>query len=314
MKEIYLAGGCFWGMQAYFDNIEGVTSTQVGYANGNIENPTYELVCHTDTGYAETLYIQYNPQVASLAFILNMYFQVIDPTVLNRQGHDIGSQYRTGIYYNDDNDYNIIKEELIQLQKQYKDKIVVENKLLHNFYPAEKYHQDYLKKNPSGYCHISKTKIEQAKHAKMQTYSKKSPDELKNILNEQQFYVTQQSGTEAPFENDYWNHFDKGIYVDITTGEPLFISSDKFESGCGWPSFTKPIDRQFIKESRDQSHGMERTEVKSHIGESHLGHVFTDGPIDKGGLRYCINSASLKFIPLSLMKEKGYEQYISLID
>lgn len=163
MKQIYLAGGCFWGMQAYFDNIQGVIATTVGYANGFIDYPTYELVCYHDTGYAETIHIAFDEEVVSLSFLLEMYFKVIDPTSLNRQGNDRGSQYRTGIYYVDHADQEIVSNALNNLQKSYEQKVVVENQRLVNFYPAEMYHQHYLKKNPNGYCHISKNTIENAK-------------------------------------------------------------------------------------------------------------------------------------------------------
>lgn len=143
-------------------------------------------------------------------------------------------------------------------------------------------------------------------------YTKKEKEELKKVLTEEEYYVTQENGTERPFTNEYWDFNGEGIYVDITTGEPLFTSKDKFYSSCGWPAFSKPIDRNIIKEKVDKSHGMIRTEVRSRLGDSHLGHVFCDGPEDLGGLRYCINSASLKFIPKEELKEKGYEEYLEL--
>ena len=315
MNKIYLAGGCFWGMQSYFDNINGVVSTKVGYANGTMANPTYDIACHDNSGFAETIEVLYDPQIISLSFLLNMYFEVIDPTSVNRQGNDIGSQYRTGIYYIQEKDQDIILNALAHLQEVYTQPLAVECGPLINFYPAEEYHQHYLQKNPNGYCHISRQKIESAKYARQEknTFYKPSIHVLKKQLSELEYQVTQESKTEPPYQNKYWNHFEKGIYVDITTGEPLFISDDKFDSGCGWPSFSKPIDRKLIKERRDTSFNMERTEVKSQLGDAHLGHVFTDGPIEKGGLRYCINSASLRFIPLEKMKEEGYEAYIPLI-
>jgi peptide-methionine (R)-S-oxide reductase len=144
-------------------------------------------------------------------------------------------------------------------------------------------------------------------------YEKKSKEELRNELTKEQYKVTQENATEAPFSNEYDDFYEKGIYVDITTGEPLFISSDKFNAGCGWPAFSKPISRDVIKEKKDVSHGMVRVEVRSNTGDAHLGHVFTDGPAEKGGLRYCINSASLKFIPMNEMKELGYEEYIKIV-
>lgn len=317
-KEIYLAGGCFWGLQAYFDNIKGVLNTTVGYANGTVMDPTYEMVCRYDTGYAETMHVLYDADMVNLKFLLDMYFDVIDPTTYHRQGNDTGSQYRTGIYYTNVMDSLIISEALLELQKRYEEEIVVECVALENFYPAEAYHQQYLKKNPNGYCHISRTKINNAKQAepkkKTPMFQRLSDDELKKNLTPMQYSVTQQSQTEPPFQNAYWDEEERGIFVDVTTGEPLFLSNDKFDSGCGWPSFTKPLSQRTIKEKKDVSLGIHRTEVRSRLGDAHLGHVFNDGPIEKGGLRYCINSASLRFIPLQKMKEEGYEDYISYLE
>ena len=188
---------------------------------------------------------------------------------------------------------------------------------LKNFYKAEEYHQAYLDKNPQGYCHISPALFEIARKAnpvKQKGFKKPSQADLRKQLTPEQYAVTQESATERPFANAYYNEFREGIYVDITTGEPLFISTDKFESGCGWPSFSKPIDKKLIEEKTDKSHNMTRTEVRSKLGDAHLGHVFNDGPKDKGGLRYCINSASLRFIPKADMEKEGYGKYISLLE
>lgn len=317
-KEIYLAGGCFWGMQAYFENIPGIICAEVGYANGNIEDPTYEMVCHQETGFAEAVHIIYLEDMIKLEFILTMYFQVIDPTAFHRQGNDIGSQYRTGIYYTDTSDAPIILVALHQLQLAYKENIVVEHKALMNFYLAEPKHQEYLRKHKNGYCHIPKQKIEEAKYAYMDDvqrnrYTKPSDEQLRIQLNREQYAVTQKNSTERPFENAYWDTKKPGIYVDITTKEPLFTSFHKLDVGCGWPSFSKPIKKNALKENIDDSLGMVRTEVRSRIGDAHLGHVFNDGPSDMGGLRYCINSASLQFIPIEEMEKEGYGSYLSLL-
>lgn len=316
-KEIYFAGGCFWGTEHFFKQVKGVVNTEVGYANGNTKNPTYEEVCSAETGFAETVKVVYNPKVISLNFLMDLYFKTIDPTSLNKQGGDIGTQYRTGIYYTDKNDKQKIQEALEKLAKNFSNPIVIENEPLKNFYNAENYHQDYLEKNPTGYCHISPALFEIARNAKPTPevkFKKMSEKELKENLTPLQYEVTQNNATERPFENEYWNEFREGIYVDITTGEPLFISTDKFESGCGWPSFSKPIDKKLTEEKLDTSYGMVRTEVRSKNGDSHLGHIFTDGPKEKGGLRYCINSASLKFIPKEEMAANGYEEYIKLLE
>ena len=314
IKEIYLAGGCFWGTQKYFSLIKGVKNTQVGYANGNTANPSYEQVCHNNTGHAETVKIQYNPKEASLDFILDMFYDVIDPTSVNRQGNDRGTQYRSGIYYVDEADLKIISESIKKLQSKYDKPIAIEIKPLLNYYPAEKYHQDYLNKNPNGYCHIHPQKFIRAEKAIDVLYEKKDQEYLKKTLTPLQYEVTQNNATEPPFKNEYFDNEKEGIYVDITTNEPLFVSSDKFDSGCGWPSFTKPIEQKSVKQKTDLTHGMVRTEIRSSIGDAHLGHVFTDGPVDLGGLRYCINSASLKFISKEDMESLGYKDYLYLFD
>lgn len=312
--EIYLAGGCFWGTEHFLKQVRGVSGTQVGYANSNTKNPTYQEVCAGNTGAAETVKVSYDPQEVKLDLLLDLFFKTIDPTSMNRQGGDRGTQYRTGIYYTNPADVPAIEEAIQILSKNYEKPIVVEVKPLSNFYKAEDYHQDYLDKNAGGYCHISPELFELARKANAApVYKKPDGSTLRKTLTSEQYAVTQKNATEPAFNNEYWDEFREGIYVDITTGEPLFISTDKFESGCGWPSFSKPIDNKLIEEARDTSHGMDRTEVRSHTGDAHLGHLFTDGPKDKGGLRYCINSASLRFVPKDKMKAEGYGDYIHLL-
>ncbi len=321
MKEIYLAGGCFWGLEKYFSLVQGIINTEVGYANGKTTDPTYEDVCYRKTEHAETVKISYDPGQISLEQILELYYDVVDPLSMNRQGNDIGTQYRTGIYYIDSTDAAVIQESLDKLQRKYKKSVVIEATPLKNYYTAEQYHQKYLDKNPGGYCHIGKEKFQKAKDFRelkaaandRRIYSKKPKEELKNNLTDIQYDVTQNNATEPPFRNEYFNNFRKGLYVDVTTGEPLFVSSDKFESGCGWPSFSKPISPELIRELPDSSFGMRRVEVRSKTGDAHLGHVFTDGPRESGGLRYCINSASLLFIPQEEMEEKGYGSLLNLL-
>lgn len=305
IKEIYLAGGCFWGVEAYMEKIYGVVDAVSGYANGNTENPRYEDVIYRGTGHAETVRVQYDANQISLDTLLEYYFRIIDPTSLNKQGNDRGTQYRTGIYYVNEDDREVITKKLDELQKKYDKKIVVENLPLRNFYNAEDYHQDYLKKNPNGYCHIDLSKADEI-IIDPSRYSKKSKEELKEILTAEEYRITQESGTERAYTNKYWDFFEKGLYVDITTGEPLFSSEDKYDSMCGWPSFTKPIAKEVVTYHEDTSYNMVRTEVRSRVGDAHLGHVFPDGPRDRGGLRYCINGAALKFIPYEKLDENGY--------
>ena len=333
-KTIYLAGGCFWGTEHFLGLVHGVEKTEVGYANSSVPDPSYREVCTGRTGAAETVEVVYDADEVSLPFLLNLYFQTIDPTSLNKQGNDRGTQYRTGIYYTDPAERPIIEKSLSELQKKYSKPLAIEVGPLENFYPAEEYHQDYLDKNPGGYCHINPGLFRLAREIRDTTlmnqkaqasvtdsapgslerfYTKPSDEELRKKLTPLQYEVTQNAATERPYSNEYNKEFRPGIYVDIVTGEPLFLSTDKFESGCGWPAFSKPISADVIKGYTDNSHGMSRIEVRSAGGDSHLGHVFNDGPADKGGLRYCINSASLKFIPLTDMQKEGYGDLIPLV-
>lgn len=318
LKEIYLAGGCFWGVEEYFSRIPGVRDAVSGYANGQTENPTYEEVCSGLTGHAETVRVSYDPRVVSLETLTEQFFQIIDPTVRDRQGNDAGRQYRTGVYYADAAERGSLERIFADEQKKYKQKIVTELAPLENFCAAEEYHQDYLKKNPGGYCHIDFSALDglkaKAPPAPERKYAKPSAAELRKKLTPTQYAVTQEAATERPFANEYFDNREPGLYVDVVTGEPLFSSEAKFDSGCGWPSFSKPIKPAAVVERHDDSYGMSRTEVRSQTGDSHLGHVFDDGPRDKGGLRYCINSAALRFIPYDKLDEEGYGEFKHLCE
>ena len=303
MAEIYLAGGCFWGLEEYFSRIFGVLQTSVGYANGQVETTNYQLIKETD--HAETVQVIYDEKAVSLREILLYYFRVIDPLSVNQQGNDRGRQYRTGIYYKEEADLPTINTVVREQELLIGRKIAVEVEKLRHYILAEDYHQDYLKKNPGGYCHIDVRDAEKPL-IDAANYEKPSQAVLRENLSEESYRVTQEAATEAPFSNAYDQTFEEGIYVDITTGEPLFFAKDKFASGCGWPSFSRPISKELIHYYQDLSHGMERIEVRSRSGNAHLGHVFTDGPRELGGLRYCINSASLRFIAKDEMEEAGY--------
>lgn len=321
-QEIYLAGGCFWGLEAYFEKLPGILHAEVGYANGSTEKPSYQDVIN-QSGHAETVYIKYDPTVISTTNIIKAFFKVVNPTSLNKQGNDIGIQYRSGIYYTNEYQKEIALTYIHELQKNYDKSIVTEVLPLDNYYKAEEYHQNYLQKNPHGYCHIdlndANTFIEESSLNKSilkniidKNYQKPSDDVLKKSLTRLQYEVTQFAATEQSFTNEYVDLFDDGIYVDIVSGEPLFSSIDKYHSGCGWPSFTKPIIPEIITEHEDPSLGLIRTEVRSKYANSHLGHVFDDGPKEKGGLRYCINSASIRFVPLERMELEGYDYLLPL--
>ena len=311
MAEIYLAGGCFWGLEEYFSRISGVLQTSVGYANGQVETTNYQLIKETD--HAETVQVIYDEKVVSLREILLYYFRVIDPLSVNQQGNDRGRQYRTGIYYLEEVDLPTINTVVREQELLFGRKIAVEVEKLRHYILAEDYHQDYLKKNPGGYCHIDVRDAEKPL-IDAANYEKPSQAVLRENLSEESYRVTQEAATEAPFSNAYDQTFEEGIYVDITTGEPLFFAKDKFASGCGWPSFSRPISKELIHYYQDLSHGMERIEVRSRSGNAHLGHVFTDGPQELGGLRYCINSASLRFIAKDEMEEAGYGYLLTYLN
>ncbi len=336
LGEIYLAGGCFWGTEHFMAMIEGVVEARVGYANGTFEDPAYEDVITGTTGHAETVYVAYDKTRVGLDFLLDLFYQTIDPTSLNQQGNDRGTQYRTGVYYVDEADVPVIEESIQRLSESYDDEIVVEVLPLTVFYDAEQYHQDYLINNPSGYCHIPSdlflvaqqavppaTEAELSEESAMPEidvqeviaeYATPSDEELRSFLTDEQYDVTQNDGTEPAFDNEYWDLKEDGIYVDVTSGVPLFSSTDKYDSGTGWPSFTKPIHSEFVSEHEDNTLFMTRTEVRSAQSDSHLGHVFDDGPKDEGGLRYCMNSAALRFVPKSEMEAQGYEEFLYLFD
>ncbi len=310
LHEIVLAGGCFWGVQAYLRRVPGVAGTTVGYANGATANPSYEQVCTGRTGHAEAVRVRYDPAVLPLAELLKQFFSIIEPTALNRQGNDRGTQYRTGIYYTDGDDVPVIDAAMATEQRAHERPIVTEVQKLTAFYTAEEYHQDYLEKNPGGYCHVDFSALEAPPE---QAWVKPDDAGLRRSLTPEQYAVTQRSATEPPFRNAFWDNREPGLYVDVVTGQPLFSSRDKFDSGCGWPSFVATVDKGAAVERRDTSHGMVRTEVRSRAGDSHLGHVFPDGPREHGGLRYCINSAALRFIPADKLVEEGYGDYLDKI-
>ena len=315
LKKAIFAGGCFWCMVKPFDSYDGVKSVVVGYTGGNVINPTYEQVCRTETGHYEAVEVTYDEDIIKYVELVEAFFMSIDPTDEGGQFNDRGRSYETAVFYMDDEQKKVAEEYKLNLNESgiFNKPIAVKILKAEEFYPAEEYHQDYYKKNPFRYNAYYVGSGRKKFIEESWELSEEKKKELKERLTPLQYKVTQENGTEPPFNNEYDAHFEEGIYVDIVTGKPLFSSKDKFNSGCGWPAFSKPINKGYIKEKEDFSHGMFRTEVRSKLGNSHLGHVFTDGPEELGGLRYCINSAALKFIPKDKMKELGYGDYLKNI-
>ena len=316
MKEAtaVFAGGCFWCMVGPFEQLAGVISVVSGYTGGHMANPSYEDVCSGSTGHYEAVRIVFDEDVCSYDKLLDIFWRQIDPTDDGGQFHDRGPSYLAAIFYADEHQHEaaIASKERLEHAGIFGSAVVTDILPAKEFYPAEEYHQCYYKKNPLHY-EMYKEGSGRADFVGQNWGAKEKSGELKNKLTPVQYRVTQENGTEVPFANEYWDNKQEGIYVDVISGEPLFSSVDKFESGCGWPSFTKPIGAAGVKEQADISHMMVRTEVRSVVSDAHLGHVFGDGP-QPNGLRYCINSAALRFIPVNKMLERGYGEYMYLFE
>lgn len=317
MKKLAtFAGGCFWCMFKPFSNYDGVEKIIAGYTGGIAENPTYEEVCSEITGHLEAIQIVYDDTLVRYEDLLDIFWKQIDPTDEGGQFNDRGNRYKTAIFYHDENQKKLAIESKEALEKSnlFEDPIMTEILPAEKFYIAEEYHQDYYKKEPIHYELYFRGSGRYDFIKNNWDKNNINRDKLKESLSPIQFEVTQNDQTEPPFKNEYWDNKEEGIYVDIVSGDVLFTSRDKFDSGCGWPSFTKPVSEKVLRGKSDFSHGMYRTEVRSTKANSHLGHVFDDGPKESGGLRYCINSAALKFIPKDKMKEMGYENYLNLLN
>ena len=323
------AGGCFWCVEADFEKLDGVRTVVSGYAGGEEENPEYKQVASGATGHKEVVQVFYDPDTVSYNTLVEYFFAHINPTDAGGQFADRGKQYTSAIFYADDAQKTIAEQVKQELDSSgtYDAPIVTVVLSLTTFFPAEEYHQDYYKKNPLRYKYYrggsgrdaflkeQKTRESQISldngsvYDPSEEFIKPSNKVLQQALTPLQYKVTQKDGTERAFDNAYWDNAEDGIYVDVVSGEPLFSSRDKYKSGTGWPSFTKPIDAGHVEEKSDNKLWMKRTEVRSKDGDNHLGHLFPDGPKEAGGMRYCINSAALKFIPKEKLEEMGYGEY-----